>query len=388
VCGIFGYIGSVKQGKNEDLLETIQAIAISSECRGIDSTGFTAWWNRGSCVNYKEVTRPANFVFKDSFTSIFQEPPLIFMGHNRMASRGSVTYVNAHPFEGDRYTLAHNGTSNGSADKLEKEHGLNCVGETDSERFLCYLEKYPGKMKGLLESIDNYALEILDKQEGVLYFARDEYRPIYIIDMRETLGVRIWASTRDILKNGLELAGWEKITGVLNKGFHPNSFTLYSARPDTGELEKQIVYKRKPVEYHNVNRELSALGGATSFCNGRALSWNSVDDDWWDRGKSFNPPKIISKSKVTGNDEKLKALKPTQPQKAIDKGVSIKVGDRFEVSTGGTVKVQSFMDSSTAIMLREEEGVCYMEPIRIIMDAIRTDNLTPISTKKRKGERT
>jgi predicted glutamine amidotransferase len=78
---------------------------------------------------------------------------LPIIGHVRAASRGmNVTDANAHPFQGERFTLAHNGRLYKKDEVVAYSAGAvadNTSMATDSEEFLAELEKYakanPGK---------------------------------------------------------------------------------------------------------------------------------------------------------------------------------------------------------------------------------------------------
>lgn len=266
MCGLYGFVGKPKHA--DKVAQLVCAMAVVSEERGTDSTGYVA----ASPDNYYIMRRVdrAGKVFTASMQAeikmMIEEGVNVFIGHNRRASAGAVNAENCHPFQGDKYFLAHNGHAPEARRILARE-GLTTKGDTDSEAILKIMEKR-GNVEDntdLLNEIDGYSLVLFDYQRGKdkVYFARDNY-PLYVVDLRKSLGIRVFISTKDLLGKALKLMGVkaEKIEKVLNIGFPTKSGCLYELGVD-GELNKLCQYrKEKPKTVYNDTSDWLADCGA------------------------------------------------------------------------------------------------------------------------------
>ena len=126
MCGIFGYIG--KRSAIPVLVEGLRRL----EYRGYDSTG-VAIHDGDSITVHKTVGKVQNL------QSILPEevPGTMGIAHTRWATHGGVTFVNTHPHASHdgKIHLVHNGIIENfrSLHRRVKSHGINCVGQTDSE---------------------------------------------------------------------------------------------------------------------------------------------------------------------------------------------------------------------------------------------------------------
>ena len=81
--------------------------------RGFDSTGMFCVNNQGNIYWAKEASNPGKFLpqaeVKDILNIAFRNGKML-VGHNRKATKGSVTDDNAHPFIEENIILVHNGT--------------------------------------------------------------------------------------------------------------------------------------------------------------------------------------------------------------------------------------------------------------------------------------
>lgn len=115
------------------------------------------------------------------------------MAHVRAASRGIVvTKENAHPFQGDRFFLAHNGRLYGKDEKVSYSGGAEDTGlESDSLRFLQALEAEAVKapdadMLTLMNSamsqfMGKFALMVYDSLNDKHYVARGSTADLHIL---------------------------------------------------------------------------------------------------------------------------------------------------------------------------------------------------------------
>ena len=204
MCGIYGFAGTPKDTKK--VANLMKQLAIETEERGIHSTGYVAQ-NSKSFYFAKKAVRASTFVEMYAF-----EKPIVegrchfFVGHNRWASCGEINDINAHPFRGSKYFLVHNGTCSG-APSMAKTAGLEVKGTTDSEAVLHLIEKEGGveKADALMNNFCDFSLVLMDYRKGhdMIYFLRDNGKPMVIFDLRRSLGIRVFASTRDIVVRAL-----------------------------------------------------------------------------------------------------------------------------------------------------------------------------------------
>ena len=139
MCGIAGFSrthnSSIRDGR-EYLLDALWAI----EQRGYDSTG--AAWTRGrqQKVWYHKLvgtaTKVADKLDLDRKAKIHSA-----IAHTRWASKGALTYDNAHPVVAGPITLVHNGVL-ANDDELIRLSGLDRVGEVDSWALPAIISQY------------------------------------------------------------------------------------------------------------------------------------------------------------------------------------------------------------------------------------------------------
>lgn len=247
MCGIYGYFGHPK--KPEKVYKLMKKLGKESEIRGIDSAGYFACSSENHYI-HKSAVRASQLFVEDKmnlYDAIVNEKAYAFLGHNRDASIGEVNSRNAHPFEGERYVQVHNGTCPqiwGAIRKIDDD-------ETDSSAIARAVNsKGLDKSIRVFNKIECYSLVYFDKQSELMIFLRDPEKPMYICDMRDRLGIRIFASTKEILHRALESVGYRKMP----EGFWTLPYWIYYGDPKTGEvdragkyayLETEIRYKRK-----------------------------------------------------------------------------------------------------------------------------------------------
>jgi predicted glutamine amidotransferase len=225
MCGIAGLIGESKDPKVTFQLMT--RLFEKIEKRGEDSSGFwaTQKGKKGAISYHKEPTKSTDFVYKKVWKEMRKFNPNCMLMHARAATPGIGTpniNKNNHPFVSDDVTLSiiHNG-------KLPEYHFLKDKYETftncDSELVLrilqCENELPPGledsstlsqgqknRLAGIkqLWSLSYHAHmavavgEWFDDGTRQLWLWRNQHRPLWVADMRDTLGQIFFFSEDDI----------------------------------------------------------------------------------------------------------------------------------------------------------------------------------------------
>ena len=108
MCGLVGTLGSEPRHN----IPLFQHLLFIDVIRGMDSTGVAIVKRDLSLHIKKALGTPENLLFCQSFSKLVDEgePPYVLLGHNRAATKGSITIRNAHPFVHNGVVLAHNGT--------------------------------------------------------------------------------------------------------------------------------------------------------------------------------------------------------------------------------------------------------------------------------------
>lgn len=259
MCGIYGFVGKPKNRKK--VAELAEALMYHTQVRGRHSTGYFAV-TKSEFVLEKDAIPADEFIPSSNLRQvIMQEKAYVLIGHNRWASMGDITQENAHPFEGARFVLTHNGTCESALNKARNlQLTKNMRGETDSEAILMLLEHVGlGGFLGVLGALEDFSLAIFDKKAEEIYFARNDSKPLFIVDLRKHLGIRAWASTVGIMADALEEVGipTDKVVGFQTKPGY-----IYRVDNKTLEVERTEPFK---VHKKTVNR---VIGGDWYYENG------------------------------------------------------------------------------------------------------------------------
>lgn len=116
MCGIVGYVQTkiLAVEVDDQYKQALAELLYIDSLRGMDSTGVACIPKdrRFKPLLLKKAVPGFEFVNLDEYEAVqeAQANPGIFIGHNRAATRGSVTDANAHPFVAKHITLVHNGS--------------------------------------------------------------------------------------------------------------------------------------------------------------------------------------------------------------------------------------------------------------------------------------
>jgi glucosamine 6-phosphate synthetase-like amidotransferase/phosphosugar isomerase protein len=223
MCGIAGYIGQSKKPKAT--YELITSLFDYLELRGTDASGVwgTEFGKKGRVVYHKEPVRSSEFIKNDFWNKLRKVKTDLLLIHARATSKGggdAANNCNNHPFVSvdKRIGMVHNGTIE-EAEFLKNKY--ETVSETDSEYLLRIYEHgtesnytpihgVPDEICKRLQGIkDIWSIisvgamavalgeRINDNQRCLLLF-RNEKRPLWLADLRKTLGQIFFFSSPDI----------------------------------------------------------------------------------------------------------------------------------------------------------------------------------------------
>jgi predicted glutamine amidotransferase len=273
MCGIYGYIGTPK--RINETYRMMKAMAIATEVRGTHSAGIAGITKENLFCT--KMTVPASEFYENvDVHSVIKNGAYFFIGHNRWASMGNITEENAHPFVGEKYLFAHNGTvplAKNITDKLE----LQTDGDTDSESLMVLSEKFGLNALKEFNDLSIVAIDYRSKNEAI-YFYRDWMKPMVICDLRDAAGIILFASTKEIIKKGIEEMTAINVRYFLNKTFETKIKTLYSynkngtckissLKKTNSELKATIkeIYKEHKKETKNKRREKIYYADYTNY---------------------------------------------------------------------------------------------------------------------------
>ena len=174
MCGIVGIISKSKHRFDNKSLDAFELMLFVDTIRGEDSTGVFLVTNEGNVEIAKQVGDGAQFIrtkeWKEIRSKAFQKGWAL-IGHNRKATRGSITDENAHPFWVEEKTvLVHNGSITG--------HKKFADVEVDSHAIAHHITNSVGKEKALKEIDGAFALVWHDVQNKVLNVIRNDEWPL------------------------------------------------------------------------------------------------------------------------------------------------------------------------------------------------------------------
>ena len=254
MCGIVAIISKDKKlplFSNDVFTDMLRMDSI----RGEDSTGAfgvtpkgVVDMIKGDIDGYRFVTSEAYSKFRKRINSTYQ----IIVGHNRKATKNNVSPHNAHPFRDEHIYLVHNGIMR-NADAISTEV------EVDSMAIAKALAQHHAQ-EGLKRIDGAYALVWFDQKDQTLSLARNDERPLFLVEydacwiVSSEGGLPLWLMGREGRKHlSVKLLEPEKLL----------CFNLQS--PDKGYTE--IAYEEytnwtppKPVEvtYPMVPRNTSS----------------------------------------------------------------------------------------------------------------------------------
>lgn len=274
MCCLFGLIdyGHRLTGKQKACM--IYALAVQSEERGTDATGY-AYNTGGELRVYKRplaAHKARPYIPNDAY---------VVMGHTRMATHGEAQKnYNNHPFlgevGGERFALAHNGVLYNDK-RLRENHKLPATKiETDSYIGVQLIEKQKAltsdSLKYMAERVEGSFVFTVLGEDNTLYFVRGD-NPLCLYHYPR-LGLYLYASTAAILDRAIDKT-WLK-----------------------GELPQEILVEQGEI------LQIDALGERHSS----RFEFESYDYFGWGHWFSRYAGEKSSNAQTTGYLEELKSI--------------------------------------------------------------------------------
>jgi glucosamine 6-phosphate synthetase-like amidotransferase/phosphosugar isomerase protein len=202
MCGIVGVAGDLWT-RHEVFMKRMFLL---DWMRGPDSTGLAAIRSQDNEVKIAKVADHPLVLFdtgrfKEALSGTLSK---VFIGHNRLATKGKINHGNTHPFEYGNIVGCHNGTLDWhSFDLLKRE--LKEEFDVDSQALLAAIDKW-GLKKTINKIEGSWSLVYYDKSDDTLNFLRNEERPMYYAYSKDFKHL-FWASEWPMIQAAVRLGG-------------------------------------------------------------------------------------------------------------------------------------------------------------------------------------
>ena len=251
MCGIVGMISKNQNGFFKNEVDGFHQLLWADQLRGTNGTGvfFDTGKEKTMVHIIKDALPASQFLYDKEYdkidTTLIKSSRFI-IGHNRAATKGSVTKANTHPFRERNITLVHNGTLLTHKELGDKEVDSHAIAESMSK--IGYKET--------IKKIDGaFALVWFDTKEGTLNLCRNSQRPLsivetkdcYIISSEATLGE--WIADR----NNMKWVATHDVTPLTLYRFNINNTNVW-------EEEKVEAYKWTGGRSKDYNKSFSFWG--------------------------------------------------------------------------------------------------------------------------------
>lgn len=175
MCGLVCAITKSKYGFSYKDMEIFENLLFIDTLRGPDSTGVFLVTNDGNVEIAKGAVDGPTYVKSDEWKELKKKAisdGWAIVGHNRKATRGSITDENAHPFwVDDKLVLVHNGSMYG-------DHKKHKDVEVDSHAIAHVLAETPDIEEALQKINAAYAFIWYDVEKKNLHVIRNNERPL------------------------------------------------------------------------------------------------------------------------------------------------------------------------------------------------------------------
>jgi hypothetical protein len=202
MCGIVGFASAYMGGFSKQEVDAFADMLFFDTLRGWDSTGVFGVDKHKNVGIWKEASDGGSFIRRPEFNEYKQaliRAGVFAVGHNRAATRGTITDKNAHPFVvDDKIVLVQNGTYKGS----HKHHKDT---EVDTEAVAHVISENEDITTALKKINAAYALVWFNAETGKLHMIRNPERPLWLLEL--TSGGLMWASEPGFMENAADRHG-------------------------------------------------------------------------------------------------------------------------------------------------------------------------------------
>ncbi len=282
MCGILGYIGKPKDHKAT--FDLTNALMEKTEIRGVDATGFWACISDKNKIFYhKEPVKSSEFINREIWKDTARHKIDLMLGHCRYTSSGSgdeKINKNNHPHVSKdfRVALVHNGKIP-EYPYLKKQYPVvtDCDSEVllrifesgedfhEQEEFLkSQLQKANTSiadlyrvygLKKIFSEVNYGAMAValgehLDNGR-VLWLFHNEFRPLCLVDLRETMGQFFFCSTQELFRAAVDEAKIPTKLIPMNQGVIklPADWVYHFRMDESGEISWEKIKINRTRKY-------------------------------------------------------------------------------------------------------------------------------------------
>jgi len=262
MCGIYGYIGKIPEEQKEIAFSLLYYLAIETEIRGKQATGYAALWldERFSC--FKQPVKASEFVNTKEFLTLYKNMPDIFIGHNRFATASTTQKnQNNHPFISGPWSLVHNGHIYG-ANSIAQRNNIHLQTGTDSE-VLAHLMNGGDPLKAVTNlyqectAPSKMAVAAINRENKKLYLFRNKEKPTWIFEI-PSLNSIWFTSTLDIFYRAFLRLFGENPKYYPKEFWQTKSLKLYTIDIE-GNIVGSEVDEQTKVKHTTHSKSLSTL---------------------------------------------------------------------------------------------------------------------------------
>jgi hypothetical protein len=261
MCGIVGMVSSYSNGFSHKEASMFELMLFVDTFRGWDSTGVFGVDLHGNVELHKEASHGADFICTKEFQEFLKESTKagkIMVGHNRAATRGTVSDDNAHPFcVDDKIVLVQNGTMRG-------DHKKHANVDVDTHAIAHILAKESDVTKALQSFDAAYAFVWYNVSDETLYIIRNSERPLWIAEFDKT-GFMFASEKETLIYAAAKADGAVKFKDV---PYQLPPATLMTFNLKTSEVRKEALTFRPKVvqmDHSTGHRRMSHAAWASAF---------------------------------------------------------------------------------------------------------------------------